>query len=241
MGMTTGKQLALVEAHCILGYYYSSAPVLLWKSKCSWKLGRFYLEFSVLYVKESSIFHLTMAPAKSRKIVVMGFRSVGNFWIVLATCRTDLAGSFCCVTMLSIFTEFLCIFLYFSFQENLQLQFSLWRDNLWIHTIRQLRTVSDFVEFVWRKKNRKWNLGPLRDVRFKFVNLVGILHVTSALSFFSAFTTKLKHNSQEYILEVVDTAGQVSIHVLLICPCSRVSKFSIVFIFWYFLFLSCIY
>ena len=125
MGMTAGKQLALVEAHCILGYYYSSAPVLLWKSKCSWKLGRFYLEFSVLCVKESSIFHLTMAPAKSRKIVVMGFRSVGNFWIVLATCRTDLAGSFCCVTMLSIFTEFLCIFFvfFFSGKSSITIQF----------------------------------------------------------------------------------------------------------------------
>jgi len=26
-GMTAGKQLALVKAHCILGYYFSSAPV----------------------------------------------------------------------------------------------------------------------------------------------------------------------------------------------------------------------
>ena len=48
-------------------------------------------------------------------------------------------------------------------------------------------------------------------------NLVRLL--TFALSFFSAFTTKLKHNSQEYILEVVDTAGQVNIP--LISPCLR--------------------
>ena len=68
------------------------------------------------------------------------------------------------------------------------------------------------------KKIIKWNLGPFRDVTFKS-NLVRVL--TSALSFLSAFTTKLKHNSQEYILEVVDTAGQVNI--LLISPCSRVS------------------
>lgn len=182
-----------------------------------------------------------MAPAKSRKIVVMGFRSVGNFWILLATCRTDLAGSFCCVTMLSIFTEFLCIFLYFSFRKIFNYNSvcggticGFIRSDNWEQWVILLNSFDE-------KKNRKWNLGPLRDVRFKFVNLVGILHVTSALSFFSAFTTKLKHNSQEYILEVVDTAGQVNIHVLLISPCSRVSKFSIVFIFWYFLFLSCIY
>lgn len=114
MGVTAGKQSALVLAHCILGYYFSSALVPLWKSKCSWKVHCFYLKFSVFYVKESSSFQLTMAPAKSRKIVVMGFRSVGNFWIVLATCRKDLAGSFCSVTMRD-FHEiliFFCIFLF---------------------------------------------------------------------------------------------------------------------------------
>ena len=146
MRMTAGKQLALVKQHCILGYISSPHRCRLWKSKCSRKSHCFYLEFSVLNVKESPNFQLTMAPAKSRKIVVMGFRSVGNFWIVLATCRNDLAGSFCSVTVLSIFMRFL-IFLDFSFQENLQLRFSSWRDNLWIHTIRQLKIVSDFVEF----------------------------------------------------------------------------------------------
>ena len=162
MGVTAGKQFALIVAHCILGYYFSSSPVPLWKSKCSWKVHCFYLEFSVFYIKESSTSQLTMAPAKSRKIVVMGFRSVGNFWIVLAICRRDLAGSFCSVTMLSIFTR-IFYFLYFSFQENLQLQFSSWRDNLSIHTIRQLRTVSDFVEFVWRKNSEgePWTLTRL--------------------------------------------------------------------------------
>lgn len=237
MGMTTGKQLALVEAHCILGYYYSSAPVLLWKSKCSWKLGRFYLEFSVLYVKESSIFHLTMAPAKSRKIVVMGFRSVGNFWIVLAI-LLEASAAWPCYRFSLNFFVFFCIFLFRKiFNYNSVCGGTICgfiRSDNWEQWVILLNSFEE-------KKNRKWNLGPLRDVRFKFVNLVGILHVTSALSFFSAFTTKLKHNSQEYILEVVDTAGQVNIHVLLISPCSRVSKFSIVFIFWYFLFLSCIY
>lgn len=113
MGVTAGKQIALIVAHCILGYYFSSAPVPLWKSKCSWKVHCFYLEFSVFYFKESSISQLTMAPAKSRKIVVMGFRSVGNFWIVLAICRRDLAGSFCSVTMLSIFTRFFIFSIFF--------------------------------------------------------------------------------------------------------------------------------
>lgn len=47
-----------------------------------------------------------------------------------------------------------------------------------------------------------------RDVRLK-PNLVRVL--TFALLFCSAFTTKLRHNSQEYVLEVVDTAGQVHI------------------------------
>jgi len=42
------------------------------------EIHRFYREFLVLHVEESSIFQITMAPAKSRKIVVMGFRSVGN-------------------------------------------------------------------------------------------------------------------------------------------------------------------
>lgn len=32
----------------------------------------------------------------------------------------------------------------------------------------------------------------------------------SLFYFFSAFTKKLKHNSQEYVLELVDTAGQVN-------------------------------
>ena len=53
--------------------------------------------------------------------------------------------------------------------------------------------------------------------------------LTPALLFCSAFTTKLKHNSQEYILEVVDTAGQVNI--LLISPCSRVNDLLMVLIF----------
>lgn len=42
--------------------------------------------------------------------------------------------------MLSIFMGFFNF--YFCSQENLQSQFSSWKDNLWIHTIRQLRTVS---------------------------------------------------------------------------------------------------
>ena len=146
MRVTAGKQFALIVAHCILGYYFSS-PVPLWKSKCSRKVSLFLSGFfSVFYIKESSISQLTMAPAKSRKIVVMGFRSVGNFWIVLATCRKDLSGWKLLLPDYAI--DFREIFFYFSFQENLQLQFSSWRDNLWIHTIRQLRTVSDFVEFV---------------------------------------------------------------------------------------------
>ena len=65
-----------------------------------------------------------MAPAKSRKIVVMGFRSVGNFWIVLATCSNDLAGSFCSVTVLSIFTKFVIFFIFsFSGKSSITIQF----------------------------------------------------------------------------------------------------------------------
>ena len=160
-----------------------------------------------------------MAPAKSRKIVVMGFRSVGNFWIVLAICRRDLAGSFCSVTMLSIFTRFFifCIFLfrkifnYNSVRGGTICGFI--RSDNWEQWVILLN--------LFDEKILKGNLGPLpdwplRDVTFKS-NLVRVL--TSALSFFSAFTTKLKHNSQEYILEVVDTAGQVNIP--LISHCSR--------------------
>ena len=219
MGVTAGKQSALVLAHCILGYYFSSAPVPLWNSKCSWKVHCFYLEFSVFYVKESSSFQLTMAPAKSRKIVVMGFRSVGNFWIVLATCRKDLAGSFCSVTMRD-FHEILIFFVFFfSGKSSITIQFV---EGQFVDSYDP--TIENSEWFCWirlTKKILKWNLGPKRDLTLKS-DLVRV--VTSALSFFSAFTTELKHNSQEYILEVVDTAGQVNILVLLISPCSRVSE-----------------
>ena len=137
---------------------------------------------------------------------MMGFRSVGNLWIVLATCGKDLAGSFSSVTMLSIFMGIL--FFCSSFQENLQSQFSSWRVNLWIRMIQQLRIVSVFCLIRLTKNSLKWNLGPFRDVIVRFEpSLVRVL--TSALLLCSAFTTKLRRNSQEYVLEVVDTAGQV--------------------------------
>lgn len=80
---------------------------------------------------------------------------------------------------------------------------------MWIHTIQQSRIVSVFCLICFAKNFLMWNLGPLlRDVRLK-PNLVRVL--TFAMLFCSAFTTELRHNSQEYVLEVVDTAGQVHI------------------------------
>jgi len=66
-----------------------------------------------------------MAPAKSRKIVVMGFRSVGNFWIVPTTCRKDLAGSFRSMTMLAIDFHEISYFIVFflSGKSSITIQF----------------------------------------------------------------------------------------------------------------------
>lgn len=144
----------------------------------------------------------------------MGFRSVGNLWIVLASCGRDLAGSFCSVrapwSCYRFSWDFLFLFL-FSGKSSITIQFV---EGQFVDSYDPTIENSEcIVSFVWRKIFWKWNLEPVGDVRIK-LKLVRVS--TAAFLFCSAFTTKLKHNSQEYILEVVDTAGQVNI--LLISP-----------------------